>query len=292
MLSQSEINAKNSEFWNELCGSGLAKILGITEHTPESLRRFDAAYFDIYPYLLPIVNPSRMAGKDVLEIGLGYGSMCQQLAGAGARYAGLDIAAGAVRMTNLRLEMQGFAGRAVVGSAHEMPFVSGSFDFVVSIGCFHHTGNLQRCIDETHRVLRPGGRAIVMVYNKFSLRQWLGWPWQTFKEVLREWGLLKSAAELTEAQKFSYDHNAAGAAAPETVLTSVRDARRIFAAFETVTMQKRNMDPLMLRGRMIIDRPKLLGVVSRMFGLDLYIEAKKHGVASAAADITPLAKAG
>ena len=90
-------------------------------------------------------------------------------------------------MTNLRMQLQGFGGRAIQGSALDMPFPDESLDFVFSIGCFHHTGNVQRCLDETYRVLRPGGTAVLMVYNKFSLRQWTRWPFFTFKELLREW---------------------------------------------------------------------------------------------------------
>ena len=203
-MDQLGVDQMNSEFWNELCGTGLAKSLGITDHTPESLKRFDDAYFAFYPYFLPIIDPARTAGKDVLEIGLGYGSLGQKLAEAGCRYHGLDIAANAARMTNLRLQMQGFQGRAVQGSAHAMPFPDESFDFVYSIGCFHHTGNVQRCFDETYRVLRPGGVAVMMVYNKFSFRQWTRWPWITFKDLLREWGLLSSIDVATEA--VSYTH--------------------------------------------------------------------------------------
>ena len=56
-------------------------------------------------------------------------------------------------------------GSATQGSALDIPHPDGSFDVVVSIGCLHHTGNLAGAIDEVHRVLRPGGEAMVMVYN-------------------------------------------------------------------------------------------------------------------------------
>src|SRR5256885_405910 len=49
--SQRAIDEQNAGFWNELCGSGLAQSLGITEITPASLARFDDAYMAFYPYL-------------------------------------------------------------------------------------------------------------------------------------------------------------------------------------------------------------------------------------------------
>lgn len=247
LVHQVEIDETNSEFWNELCGTGLAKHLGITDHSSESLRRFDEAYLAMYPYLLPIIGPERMAGKDVLEIGLGYGCLGQQIALAGARYQGLDIAPNAVRMTNLRMKMQGFPGQAECGSALEMPFPDRSFDFVVSIGCFHHTGNVQRCLDESYRVLRPHGSAVFMVYNQFSFRQWTRWPWLTCKELLRDWGLLRARQVLTESQRGSYDQNLLGSAAPETVLLSKKQLKKMLRRFEQVALQKQNMDLIDLR---------------------------------------------
>jgi SAM-dependent methyltransferase len=298
-MEQAQIDQMNAEFWNELCGTGFAKHLGITDHSPESLKRFDDGYFQLYPYFLPIINPGRTAGKDVLEVGLGYGSLGQKLAEAGARYNGLDIAPNAVRMTNLRLQLQGFSGRAIEGSALAMPFRDESFDFVFSIGCMHHTGNVQRCFDETFRVLRPGGTAVLMVYNKFSWRQWSHWPLVTTRELLREWGLWRRKAQSTEAQRHAFDHNGAGAAAPETTFHSRRELRSLLQRFENVSLQKQNSDSLCLPGGkwgrglvklllwplrlvgmrfdsgVLIDRSWLLGNVGRWMGLDIYIEARK-----------------
>jgi hypothetical protein len=68
MPEQTETDVKNAAFWNELCGSGLARSLGITESTPESLRKFDEAYMAMYPYLSRYVTEEELAGKRVLEI--------------------------------------------------------------------------------------------------------------------------------------------------------------------------------------------------------------------------------
>ena len=38
---QEEINKNNAEFWKELCGTGLAKHLGIKDHSQASLNKFD-----------------------------------------------------------------------------------------------------------------------------------------------------------------------------------------------------------------------------------------------------------
>src|SRR5262245_59303594 len=101
---QSVIDSRNAEFWNELCGTALARTIGISDASPQSLRRFDDAYFKLYPYLIQYVTQHALNGKQVLEIGLGYGTLGQSLAERGADYHGLDIADGPVRMMRYRLE--------------------------------------------------------------------------------------------------------------------------------------------------------------------------------------------
>ena len=49
MTSASEIDVRNANFWDELCGSALARQLGVEDASAESLARFDAAYMGSYP---------------------------------------------------------------------------------------------------------------------------------------------------------------------------------------------------------------------------------------------------
>ncbi len=272
---QSEIDAANAEFWNTLCGTTTAMCLGIKDHGPESLKRFDDEYFSLYPYLLPIVGPRRMRRKKVLEIGLGYGTLGQKIAEAGAIYSGLDIAENPVKMMNHRLRMSNLPGQAVQGSSLEMPFPDQTFDHVVSIGCFHHTGNVQRCIDETHRVLKQDGSAVLMVYNKFSWRQWTQWPRATLKDFVKEVFATSSARRGNTEQCAAYDPKPDGEAAPETVFSSKKDLRTALRQFDSVQFLKRNCDNLTVFGKILVRRKKLLPIVGPLLGLDIYLEAKK-----------------
>jgi len=121
--AQHAVDERNRAFWDELCGSGRARSLDIVEVTPESLARFDAAYLGYYPYLVRDLDALPVEGKDVLEIGLGFGTVGQLLAARGARYRGADIAAGPVAMMRDRLRWLGrSADKDVVeASALDLP---------------------------------------------------------------------------------------------------------------------------------------------------------------------------
>ena len=272
------LDRANAEFWDELCGSTFARALGITDHAPASLARFDQAYLAFYPYLLKHVPVHRMAGKRVLEVGLGYGTLGQQIALSGADYTGLDVALGPVRMMRHRLRMQGRSGQVVRGSILDAPLASDCFDHVVSVGCFHHTGDVQRCIDETYRLLRPGGTAMVMVYNRFSYRQWLRWPKQTLQAALQErrspHGML-AVARTGQHERAAYDVNTSGEAAPETVFLSVKQLVGMFRNYSHVEFHRENCDNLPFGGERWVARNFLLATIGRVAGLDLYLEARK-----------------
>jgi ubiquinone/menaquinone biosynthesis methyltransferase len=163
-VTTADVSQRNAEFWDELCGSHLARQLGIRDASPGELARFDAAYLAIYPYLLGYFPREQVAGRRVLDVGLGYGTLAEALARMGADYHGLDIATGPVEMARHRLAGVPGARPAQVqqGSVLELPFPDASFDLLASIGCLHHTGDLFGAIQEVRRVLRPGGRLAIL----------------------------------------------------------------------------------------------------------------------------------
>jgi len=269
--SQAQVDERNAAFWDELCGSTLAQQLGITDASLESLERFDAAYLELYPYLAGYLPGAEARGQSVLEMGLGYGTVGQLLASRGLDYHGLDIAEGPVRMVQERLSMLGIDDperRVVRGSALEIPHPDESFDHVVTIGCLHHTGDTGAGVSEVHRVLRPGGRALVMIYNRRSYRR--------LKAALKDLpGRLRGAPTDDEEVRGSYDRNLEGEAAPATEYFSKAEARRMFTAFASMRVRRENFDSLTPLGRYYIDRQRLLGWPAHRAGLDLYVTAVK-----------------
>jgi ubiquinone/menaquinone biosynthesis C-methylase UbiE len=272
---QGDIDRKNSEFWDELCGSGLAKSLGINEINNATLKKFDKAYIEIYPYLPKYVENKNLEDKKVLEIGLGYGTLSQLLASTNCDYFGLDIATNPVKMAQYRLNQLGKANKdeqIKVGSALSIPHEDNSFDYVYSIGCLHHTGDLPQSISEVYRVLKPGGKAVIMLYNSNSFRQLVQVPWQKFKQFFKR----NSKQNFAAFVRSLYDSNAVGEAAPHTDYVSSSQVKSLFSNFSNVSIEVQNFDTYVLfGGKLVINRESLLNNFARFVGLDLYITAIK-----------------
>ncbi len=86
----------------------------------------------------------------------------------GAFYTGVDLMEAALDATRRHFATLGLSGMFRPENAQCLSFADGSFDMVYSHGVLHHTPNPGAAIDEVHRVLKPGGRAVVMLYHRHS----------------------------------------------------------------------------------------------------------------------------
>lgn len=265
MASQQTIDRSNADFWDTLCGWNMARDAGITGDEAGDLSRFDELYFSYYPYLKGYVPPN-LSGTQVLEIGLGFGTLGQLLASRGGEYHGVDIAAGPVSVMKRRIGALGQPEEQVQqASALDLPYADASFDSVYSIGCLHHTGDLQRSISEVYRVLRPGGRAVVMLYNRHSLRR------LAFGLVHRLRG--GNSQTFDDEMRVVYDAHPEGSGAPHTDFVSRGEVKRLFSQFSHVRIDAQNFDGF----RFGLERKWFLSNLARVAGLDLYVVADKSG---------------
>jgi SAM-dependent methyltransferase len=265
-----EQTAANAAFWNEPCGSHAARVLGVKDASIESLKRFDDWYFGFYPYLASRIPFAELRGKDVLEVGLGYGTVSQRIAETGCNYAGLDIASGPVRLVNQRLLQNHLRGHAKQGDILEPPFKEGSFDFIVAIGCLHHTGDLAQALARCFDLLRKGGTLIVMVYSAYSYRRWK----MAFGATLRYWfderrGYRGVIASHRASERAAYDTDSSGTEAPHTDFISKRSLASMCATFAEFDANYENIDngfPFWFAPRRILLRT----AIPKIVGLDLY----------------------
>jgi len=108
-------------------------------------------------YLQQYLTP----GDEILSVGCGPASIERSLLQQGFRVTGLDVS------------LEAFAGtpdtlRTVVGSAEAMPFPDASFDLVLYIASLQFIEAYRTALEETARVLRPGGRMIALLLNPDS----------------------------------------------------------------------------------------------------------------------------
>jgi ubiquinone/menaquinone biosynthesis C-methylase UbiE len=129
------------------------------------------------------------AGSRLLEVGFGSGRLHVELA---ARYemAGLDRAPGMVALTQRRLTAQGLGSALSVGDAQALPWPSGHFDAVLSTFALSAVPDAGRAIDEMGRVIRPGGRVVIVDAGPAMDGNWpsraLAWLWAVLGDYMRD----------------------------------------------------------------------------------------------------------
>lgn len=129
-------------------------------------------YAGVEPYAFNVLAGHDWAGKNVLEVGCGQGVVLNYLAGARADAVGVDMSAVSIARTRAGAAELGHRVGLCLSDAESLPFPAGSFDAVVSFGVLHHTPDTAAAILELHRVLRPGGLAIVMLYRTGNPKWW------------------------------------------------------------------------------------------------------------------------
>lgn len=102
-------------------------------------------------------------GSSVLEVAPGPGYFCIELAKRG-RYeiSGLDISHTMVKIAAKKAAEAGVRASFQQGSASNMPFPAGTFDFLLCRAAFKNFGKPVEALQEMSRVLKPGGRGLII----------------------------------------------------------------------------------------------------------------------------------
>lgn len=156
-------------------------------------RQYDAVRINTYhrtvnsltrDFLLRFLQP----GHRVLDLGCGTGINMDWLREQRVSAFGLDPSLEMIRRARDK-------GHSVIrGTAVRLPFRGETFDLVYSFKVLPHVEATEDAIDEVHRVLKPGGIAVLECYNPCSIRGFI-------KCVLRPG--LSVSKELTEKQIYT-----------------------------------------------------------------------------------------
>jgi SAM-dependent methyltransferase len=98
-----------------------------------------------------------LAGKDVLDLGSGYGGRSVRYAELGARLCGIEPAERACSEAREFAIIHKVKATFIVGIAESLPLPSDYFDLVISYDVLEHVCDVGKTLEECLRVLRPGG---------------------------------------------------------------------------------------------------------------------------------------
>jgi SAM-dependent methyltransferase len=134
------------------------------------LHRHDELRFpkEDYPAFCDWLNiPRGGAGLRLLDIACGQGFFLEAAAVAAPelQLSGVDFSSVALELAARR------APRAELqlGSAYELPYLDEQFDYCVNLGSMEHFDAPERAVGEMARVLKPTGKAMVIVPNQYYL---------------------------------------------------------------------------------------------------------------------------
>lgn len=129
--------------------------------------------YDQYMYSLRFSLVEKYAqGGDVLDLCCGTGSYLLPVAEKVRHIAGLDFSGRALEELRLKLTPeQASCVELVEADAREIPFKNDSFDCVYSYSSLYTIPDLDKVMNEVHRVLKPGGVTILDLGNSTSLNR-------------------------------------------------------------------------------------------------------------------------
>ncbi len=170
-------------FWNaHPCGTQFTHLAWGSREFFDEVER---VRYTIQPFMRDLVGFDLFPGKRLLEIGCGLGTDLLQFARGGALVTGVDLTPASIELVKACFALHGLPVHAQVADAENLPFEDNAFDVVYSFGVLHHTPDTQKALDEVYRVLKPGGKIILMLYHKHSLHVFLGVPLFWLSNALR-----------------------------------------------------------------------------------------------------------
>ncbi|MBN2089561.1 class I SAM-dependent methyltransferase [candidate division KSB1 bacterium] len=158
------------DFWNRnVCHT---KFIEEEQGTKQFFEKAEEIRYKYHYHIPPWLDEmAQVCGKDgkFLEIGCGMGTDALQMAKRGAQVTAIDLTEEGIRLAKDRFKLYGYRADIATGDAENLQFPDEQFDVVYSFGVLHHTPQTELTINEVHRVLKKGGHAYIMLYNRLSL---------------------------------------------------------------------------------------------------------------------------
>jgi SAM-dependent methyltransferase len=154
-----------------------------------------------------------LPGRRVLDLGSGMGGTSVALGLAGAAPLAFEYNRAYCDIIRLRAGRYDLGLPVVNGAGEYLPFADTSFDLVIAWDVVEHVQDPELLLAELARVLRPGGRALLTVINRFAFRDphyhlpLLNWlPRRLAEAIIERRGRSKSGSGFSDRQRLSEMH--------------------------------------------------------------------------------------
>jgi len=125
--------------------------------------------YSLQDYMHEVFRFADFSGKLVMDLGCGAGIDSAEFARNGAYVISVDFAQASIISTRDLLREAGLPAYIVQADATSLPFREDVFDCVYCFGVLHHIPNVEEALAEIHRVLKPNGKVLAMLYHQDSL---------------------------------------------------------------------------------------------------------------------------
>lgn len=156
------------DFWNNHVHDW--KVAKSPAGTKAFFEEIEEYRYEKLDYLPAAVGFERFAGKTVLDLGCGVGNDLTRFVKAGAIVTGVDLAEHSIQLARDNFRFRGLEGEFMIMNGERLSLPDDSFDAVFCHTVLHFTPDPAAMVAEIHRVLKPGGEAILMTVNR---RSWM-----------------------------------------------------------------------------------------------------------------------
>ena len=162
-------------FWNNHVHDW--KVAKSPAGTAEFFREIEDYRYEKLHYLPHLIDFGGYRDQLVLDLGCGVGNDLSRFVKGGARVMGFDLAPHSIALAADNFAQRGLKGSFAVMDGERLGAADDTFDMVFCHTVLHFTPDPAAMVREIHRVLKPGGEAILMTVNRKSwlnfLHRWM-----------------------------------------------------------------------------------------------------------------------
>ncbi len=167
----------------------------------DRLKQKVLAGFDLSSLVARGMKPGRVA----VDLGCGTGDLLETLLEKADQVIGVDSSSRMLELARNRFASNGKPVSLRIGELEHLPLRDGEADFAVASMALHHLSRPQEGIAEAFRVLSPGGRLMIIDFEKHAneaMRSEYGDQWLGFSEEELSGWLNRAGFELVESSEY------------------------------------------------------------------------------------------